>query len=137
MHQVSTLAPTNLTAVLLSCHRVDPTTLSTTTPELYKVPYDALAKVLNDEQKRRWPRALHELVSSQDRAIVEAVPVVPLLLMGGDEDPLVPIKHTEPWVQKRKENEKTELFVQNNTGHSCTKEMVAKMAVWLSDFLAA
>jgi len=127
----------NLTALLLSRLRFDPEILSTTSSELYKIPYDQLVTALNEKQKGRWSKTLHELVSAQDRLIEEEFPNVPLLLMGGKEDPLVPVKHTEPWVEKRKDNKNIELFVQDNTGHSCTKEMVAKIAVWLSDLLAA
>jgi pimeloyl-ACP methyl ester carboxylesterase len=134
--QLLTLNSPNLTALLLSRLSFDPAILSTTISELCNISYDDLVKVLNEKQKSRWPRALHELVSSQDRKIDEDFPDVPLLLMGGTDDTLVPVKHTEPWVASRKGNKNIEFFVQENTGHSCTKEMVAKMAIWLSDFLA-
>jgi pimeloyl-ACP methyl ester carboxylesterase len=126
----------NLTALMLSRLGIDSKKLGTTANELYKVPYDDLAQVLDDTQKRRWPRRLHEIASGQDRKIAEEFPDVPLLLMGGKQDPLVPVKFTAPWVEKRSGNSNVEFFVQANTGHSCTKEMVFKLAVWLGDIFA-
>lgn len=126
----------NLTALLLSRLRLDPALLSTTSEELYKVSYDELFKVMNEKQRGRWPRRLSQIVGEQDRKIDEEFPDLPLLLMGGKEDLLVPVRFTAPWVENRKGNKNVEFFVQDNTGHSCTKEMVAKMAVWLSDLFA-
>jgi hypothetical protein len=126
----------NLTALMLSRLGVDPEKLGTTANKLYKVPYDDLAQVLDDTQKIRWPRRLHEIASGQDRKIAEEFPDVSLLLMGGKQDPLVPVRFTLPWVEKRSGNPNVEFFVQDNTGHSCTKEMVFKLAVWLGDLFA-
>lgn len=45
--------------------------------------------------------------------------------------------HTASWLERRRDRlggdgvADTELFVQDNTGHSCTKEMVAKIADWI------
>lgn len=128
----------NLTSLLLSRLRFDPSFVSSTAEELYKVPYEKLHAAMNETQRRRWPRQLSEIVSAGDRAVDEDFPSdMPLLLQNGLLDPLVPYKHTAPWVEKRKGNDKIEFFVQENTGHSCTKEMVAKIAVWVSDLLAA
>jgi pimeloyl-ACP methyl ester carboxylesterase len=126
----------NLTALMLSRLGVEPEKLGATANELYKVPYDNLARVLDDTQKIRWPRRLHEIASAQDRKIAEQFPNIPLLLMGGKQDRLVPVKFTVPWVEKRSGSPNVEFFVQDNTGHSCTKEMVFKLAVWLGDIFA-
>lgn len=117
------------------------------------VPYDRLEKRLDDQQKRRWPRALAELVRQQDREIADAFPdETPLLLCNGAQDELVPARYTEAWakargvlptddVVRRAQDKDTkrpriDLLVQDNTGHSCTKEMVARIAVWLGDLFA-
>jgi len=127
----------NLTSLLLSRLRFDPSFVSSAAEDLYKVPYEKLYAAMNETQRRRWPRQLSEIVSAGDRAVDEDFPTdMPLLLQNGLLDPLVPYKHTTPWVEKRKSNDKIEFFVQENTGHSCTKEMVAKIAVWISDLLA-
>jgi pimeloyl-ACP methyl ester carboxylesterase len=126
----------NLSGLLLSRLKLDSALLGITATELYKVSYDELTKIMNETQKKRWPRRLHEIVSEGDRLVEESFPDLPLLLMGGREDPLVPVKFTEPWVEERKRNDKIEFFVQNNTGHSCTKEMVWKMAEWLVNLFA-
>ncbi|RDW77703.1 hypothetical protein BP6252_05756 [Coleophoma cylindrospora] len=122
----------NLTALMLNRLRIDPTILKTTAEDLYKIPYETLAGTMTVEQKTRWPQVLSRLVSEQDAAIDEKFPNIPLLLMGGKQDPLVPVRFTEPWVKKHIERN-VEFFVQDNTGHSCTKEMVARMAAWLGD----
>jgi pimeloyl-ACP methyl ester carboxylesterase len=135
----------NLTALMLSRLGLDPSLLHTTFDELYEVPYDELVKVLDEKQKPRWPRRLHELMSEGDRKVKEEwEDDMPLLLMGGKQDPLVPVRFMEPWVEERREREKSgeakgklEVFVQDNTGHSCTKEMVWKMAEWLSGLYGA
>jgi len=133
----------NLTALMLSRLGLDPSSLNTSFDELYKVPYGELEKVLTEQQRKRWPRTLHQLMAEGDRKVKEEWDDdVPLLLMGGKQDPLVPVRFMEPWVEKRREREesgkfegkrKLEVLVQDNTGHSCTKEMVWKMAEWLSE----
>lgn len=129
------LASPNLTALMLNRLRIEPTLLNTTAEELYKIPYETLAKTMTEEQRKKWPHVLSQLVADQDAAIDEHFPDIPLLLMGGKQDPLVPVRFTEPWVKKHAERD-VEFFVQDNTGHSCTKEMVAKMAEWLGNLYA-
>lgn len=105
--------------------------------------YDSLLRRMNTEQQLRWPRALANIVQAEDRKVAHEFPTdVPLLLCNGVHDKLVPAKHTASWVDKRRHQNKTNgidqdiiFFVQDNTGHSCTKEMVAIMAVWLRDIL--
>lgn len=128
-----------LGSLLLSRLGLDPSALSTTVSELGDVPYDQLEAVMTKEQRRRWPRALAEIMQKGDRTVYEQFPAdVPLLLCNGKQDPLVPTYFTEKWLQKRRESLFTpvedgnvELFVQDNTGHSCTKEMVAMIADWI------
>ncbi|KAK9326704.1 Alpha/Beta hydrolase protein [Lipomyces starkeyi] len=123
----------NLTSLLLSRLDVNPADLNTTAEQLYKVPYDDLYTVMTEEQRRKWPRRLSEILRDSDRAIDEEFPAhIPLLLQNGLLDQLVPYKYTMPWVDKYKNSRAVEFFVQDNTGHSCTKEMVANIAVWLA-----
>ncbi|KAJ5214908.1 hypothetical protein N7468_010587 [Penicillium chermesinum] len=83
------------------------------------------------------------VVSRDDRKVADEFPTdVPLLLCNGVHDKLVPAKHTASWVEdRRRRNQESGIeqditfFMQDNTGHSCTKEMVAMMAVWLRDIL--
>ncbi|KAL3419853.1 hypothetical protein PVAG01_08351 [Phlyctema vagabunda] len=125
----------NLTALMLSRLGIDPEQLSTTPEELYKVSYDDLTQVMTEQQRKRWPRVLSQLVSEQDRLVDEAFPPVPVLLMGGKQDRLVPVRHTRAWVRQRRGRAEVELFVQDNTGHSCTEEMVGRVSAWLSGLL--
>jgi len=97
--------------------------------------------VMTKEQKRRWPKALAQIVQNGDRTVFESFPVdIPLLVCNGKQDPLVPTYFTEKWLDKRQEKvlvkgEETnvEFFVQENTGHSCTKEMVTMIADWIGN----
>jgi hypothetical protein len=113
--------------------------------DLVDVRYDKLEKIMNEEQKRRWPKALAESIRQGDEIVYEEFPVkVPLLLCNGKHDPLVPAFYTGSWLEKRRENilspeeqKNVNFFVQENTGHSCTKEMVAMIASWLGDLYAS
>jgi pimeloyl-ACP methyl ester carboxylesterase len=96
--------------------------------------YEKLFRLMNVQQRRMWPRTLDKLVRDGDRVVTESFPPdVPILLCNGKYDKLVPAKYTEEWVARRKHSKNIKLFVQDNTGHSCTKEMVALLAVWLGD----
>jgi pimeloyl-ACP methyl ester carboxylesterase len=129
----------NLTSLLLSRLGVEPGIFNTTLDELNSVNYDKLEKTMHREQRRRWPRALAELVREGDRKVYEEFPEdVPVLICNGKHDPLVPAFHTASWLEKRRtrtlsldEDETIKLFVQENTGHSYTMEMVAMTAAWL------
>jgi len=130
-----------LGSLLLNRLRIDATALHTTVAELGDVSYDRLETVMNDKQRRRWPRALAELVQEGDKKVYEEFPVdVPLIMCNGKQDPLVPAFHTAAWLERRRENilapgeeENVKFFVQENTGHSCTKEMVAMIASWIGN----
>jgi pimeloyl-ACP methyl ester carboxylesterase len=130
-----------LGCLLLNRLGIDTAALGITTAELGDVSYDKLEKVMNKEQRRRWPRALAELVREGDRKVYEEFPGdAPLLICNGKQDPLVPTFHTALWLEKRCENilapgeeKKVKFFVQDNTGHSCTKEMVGMIAAWIGN----
>lgn len=96
--------------------------------------YKQLYELMNPQQRRMWPHTLDKLVRDGDRVVTESFPTdVPILLCNGKYDRLVPAKYTEEWVARRKHSKNVKLFVQDNTGHSCTKEMVVMLAVWLCD----
>jgi hypothetical protein len=112
--------------------------LGTSVAEIGDVSYDRLEKIMKKEQSRRWPRALAELVREGDRKVYEFPPDTPLLMCNGKQDQLVPTFHTASWLEKRRENilvpgeeKKVRFFVQDNTGHSCTKGMVGMIAAWI------
>ena len=129
----------NLTALLLSRLGIDPAAFDTTADELGAVSYDRLRKAMEEQQRRRGPRALAEIIRQGDRLIYEEFPSnVPLLICNGKQDRLVPAHYTASWLEKRRakvsvsgKEENVNFFVQQNTGHSCTKEMVAMIADWL------
>ncbi|KAJ5647264.1 hypothetical protein N7490_003636 [Penicillium lividum] len=101
--------------------------------------YEKLRQAMNEKQQKRWPRALAEIVCREDQQVMDEFPDVPLLLCNGLYDKLVPAKYTAAWVEERKRRsgkQNIKFFVQDNTGHSCTKEMVAMSAVWLRDILS-
>lgn len=130
----------NLTALLLDRLQVDTSKLSVATEDLYKVPYAELSSLMTEEQRQRWPQSLSELVSRLDRETNVNFPKnIPILIQNGKEDPLVPDRFTAPWVQKRKAEGYTnvEYFAQENTGHACTKGMVANMSNFLVKLFAA
>ena len=128
-------------SLLLSRLGLDASALGITVSELGFVSYDRLEVVMTKEQKRRWPRALAEIVQKDDRTVFECFPMdVPSLVCNGKQDPLVPTYFTEKWLDKRREKmlvaseeRNIEFFVQENTGHSCTKEMVAMIAGWVGN----
>jgi pimeloyl-ACP methyl ester carboxylesterase len=128
-----------LGCLLLSRLGIDAAALGRTAAELGDVRFDDLEKIMNKEQSRRWPRALAELVRESDRKVYEEFPAgTPVLICSGKQDPLVPAFHTASWLEKRHvnilapgEEEKVKFFVQENTGHSCTKEMVGMIAAWI------
>ena len=125
----------NLTALLLS--RLGVSTAAFTVPlnKLYGLPYDQLSAILMEVQRQRWPRAVSELLTELDRATDEAFPRnIPTLVLHGALDQLVPNIITEANVtnQKAEADANIEYFVQQNAGHTCTLEMVDRMAEWLA-----
>jgi pimeloyl-ACP methyl ester carboxylesterase len=133
----------NLTSLLLERLGIDAAAFGVKGEELETVSYEQLEKVMNEQQRRRWPRALAELAREGDKKIYEEFPTdLPLFMCNGVYDKLVPSRYTSSWLERRRamlngnmasEESKTRLFVQENTGHSCTKEMVAMLADWLGD----
>ncbi|KAL6824674.1 Alpha/Beta hydrolase protein [Trichoderma sp. SZMC 28015] len=133
----------NLTSLLLERLGIDASALGVKGEELETVSYDQLEKLMDESQRRRWPRALAELIREGDRKIYEEFPSdVPLFMCNGEYDKLVPARYTTSWLERRStmrngsktsKDIKPRLFIQENTGHSCTKEMVAMLADWLGD----
>ena len=137
----------DLTGLLLSRLGVDVKTLKKSVGEedTYKLPYEALEGIMSEQQKRCWPKSLHDVVAADDRFIDRSFPLgyrardtgTELLLQNGVLDTLVPPDFTESWVKShgagRGEQDGIWFVTQENTGHSCTKEMVARVADWLRD----
>lgn len=129
----------NLTSLLVERLGIDASSLGAKADHLHTVRYDDLQTVMTEQQKRRWPRALADLAREADRKVEDEFPDVPMMLCNGQYDTLVPARYIASWVERRRKRQgnagvkDTELFVQENTGHSCTKEMVAKIADWLGD----
>lgn len=88
-----------------------------------------------DKAMLRWPDSIDKQVAARDEAVFRGFPRdVPSLLCGGKEDPLVPPRYTAEWLDRRRQeggNDRTSLFIQENTGHSCTKEMITLISGWL------
>lgn len=136
----------NLTSLLVERLGVKASNLGVKAEELDSVSYERLREVMNDQQRRRWPQALADIVRDGDKKIYDEFPTTsPLLICNGVHDKLVPTRYTSSWLDKRclsngksssgKEN--VRFFVQENTGHSCTKEMVEMIAEWLGDIYAS
>ncbi|PTB63642.1 hypothetical protein BBK36DRAFT_1171118 [Trichoderma citrinoviride] len=131
----------SLSSLLLKRLGVDAVAMGVKAEELDTVTYEDLEKAMDEQQRLRWPRALAELVRQDDKRVFEDFPSeLPLFLCHGECDRLVPARYTTSWLQRRSailkrnvmsENGKTRVFIQENTGHSCTKEMVAMLADWL------
>lgn len=126
----------NLAPLLLDRLGVDATALGVSKEEAHTVSYDRLLEVMDETQKRRWPKALAEFVQKQDRWADRHFPDVPLLLCAGEDDTLVPPRYTCAWwdrqvARRGGQADSQSMFIQKNTGHSCTKEMVAMIADWL------
>jgi pimeloyl-ACP methyl ester carboxylesterase len=129
-----------IASLLISRLGVKPAALGTTDADLGDVSYDRLEPVMDDVQRRRWPRAIAERISEGDRMVLEEFPAeAPVLLCSGKQDTLVPAFYTASWLEKRRnglspgEEDNIKFFVQDNTGHSCTKEMVAMIAAWMGN----
>ncbi|KAJ5638781.1 hypothetical protein N7528_001171 [Penicillium herquei] len=127
----------SLSTLLLSRLGIDPSTVN----QDNEFDWEKLQQLMDSTQERRWPRPLAEMVHREDWKAANEFPTdVPLLLCNGVHDKLVPAKYTRAWVEASKQNperanQDIRFFVQDNTGHSCTKEMVAMMAEWLRDIL--
>ncbi|KAL2824346.1 Alpha/Beta hydrolase protein [Aspergillus cavernicola] len=127
----------NLTGLMVNRLGVDPAALNSVTQDLYSFAYKDLAAILNEEQKRRWPESLSNVIQAADRAIAEDFPRdIAILAQNGGLDPLVPNDFTARWMQHYEGRDKTDYFVQQNTGHTFTKEMVANIAGWLVGLFA-
>lgn len=130
----------NLSALLLGRLGVDLEALNVPIDEVYTIPYDKLSESLTESQRKRWPRALSQHIAEMDEVTAKWFPQnIPTCIMDGKLDPLVPDRFTEAWVKKQHAlgYENIEYFVQENTGHTCTKEMVDNASRWLIQLLAA
>lgn len=106
---------------------------------VHTISYDKLSKILTDEQRQRWPRAVAELTTSLDQVVEQSYPNdIPTFILNGKLDPLVPDKFTAQWVKQRsiERYDNIEYFVQENTGHTCTNEMVDNVSKWLVKLLS-
>lgn len=104
------------------------------------ISYDKLSTILTEEQRRRWPRAIAELTTSLDRVVEQSYPnEIPTFILNGKLDPLVPDRFTAQWVKQRgiERYDNIKYFVQENTGHTCTNEMVENVSQWLVQLLSA
>jgi hypothetical protein len=130
----------HISALLLSRLGVDLDALGVPIERIHTIPYDALAAVLTETQRQRWPRAVSELFAGFDRETDEEFPRdVPTYILNGKLDTVVPDRFTAPWVARRREEgyANIEYFVQANDGHACTDLMVGKIARWLARSYAA
>ena len=142
----------DLTGLLLSRLGVDVEALKRAkgVANSYELSYTTLKSVMSEQQQRRWPEPLHAVVAEDDRWIHTNFPLansmtdskatagIKMLLQNGLQDSLVPFSFTEPWVSahggaRNQCSGGTWFEVQENTGHTCTKEMVARVADWLRD----
>lgn len=127
----------SLTSLLLERLDFDAASVGLEASQLHEASYDELAENMTETQKKRWPRPLAELVREADMNIEHSFASVPMMLCNGKYDRLVPAAHTAAWLERRRRRgvdvSDTELFIQDNTGHSCTKEMVAKIADWIRE----
>lgn len=126
----------SLTSLLLERLDFDATSVDLEAAQLHEASYDELEAHMTEQQKSRWPRPLATLVRQADLEIGNSFPDVPMMLCNGKYDRLVPAAHTAYWLERRRQRGAlgdTELFIQDNTGHSCTTEMVTKIANWIRD----
>lgn len=129
----------NLTGLFLSGLEVDTAALITPSAALYIVPYDKLSAILNDRQRRLWPRAVSELLTELDRVTDENFPKnIPTCILNGKLDQLVPDVLIHTWVTKKRAEGYTNIkyLVYPNAEHICIREMVDMIAKWLMTIFA-
>lgn len=131
----------SLTSLLLERLGAKSGALGATRGEMHLVPWPDLYDSMNSIQRGRWPRLLAEKTARDDRQLFQQFPTTaPLLLCNGKEDPLVPAFFTADWLQRREQaglkGVDTTHFVQERTGHSCTKEMIGLITNWLGQHIA-
>ncbi|KAF3407676.1 hypothetical protein DPV78_000489 [Talaromyces pinophilus] len=104
------------------------------------ISYDKISSILTDEQRQRWPRAIAELTTSLVRVVEQSYPRdIPTFILNGKLDPMVPDKFTAQWVKQRgvERYGNIKYCVQENTGHTCTNQMVENVSQWLVGLLSA
>lgn len=106
-----------LTSLLFSRLRIQ-----TGLPDINTLGYRKLSELMNSQQKRMWPWTLDKLVHEGDRVVAESFSArVPAMNW---------CQKSTQWVATREDSKNITVFVQGNTGHSCTKEMVSLLAGW-------
>ncbi|KAL7815827.1 hypothetical protein V8C26DRAFT_106259 [Trichoderma gracile] len=131
----------SLSHLLLARLGIDAVDVDVEAEELETVSYEDLEKVMDEQKRRRWLRALAELVHRVDKRILKELPrELPLFMCNGEHDKLVlqgvqylGCREGTRCLKRNvmSEKGKTRLFKQENAGHSCMKEMAAMLAVWL------
>jgi hypothetical protein len=95
--------------------------------------YDELD--LSQEEKGKYPEALHKRISKQDQAIFESFPMSKIKMFAcfGKDDTLVPAKLSSVWCDLYlNTNDATDVYVAEGVGHDVTKEMLDKFTTWLA-----
>lgn len=94
---------------------------------------------LNDDQRRvQYPEFFHKYLAQRDQQIFEQFPMSKIKMFAafGADDTLVPAKLSTIWCEQYiNTNDSSEFFVQPNTGHETTAEMIEKAGQWLARVL--
>lgn len=59
----------------------------------------------------------------------------PVLALCGADDKLVPARYTEKWAKEGQLSANQKVYVQPNTGHVCTPEMIDMLCEWINGFI--
>lgn len=95
-------------------------------------------KTSNHEEQKYFPVSQFERTVATDIELETRFPAgLPTLLLCGETDRLVPCIYTKRWVNINDTNADVELFIQPDTGHMCTPEMVEYARGWLERYLAS
>lgn len=95
--------------------------------------YDELE--LNTEEKKRYPEALHRLVSAEDIQIFENFPFAKVKMFASfyTDDPLVPSRISSLWADMyQNDNIATVTYYEEGRVHDVTPAMIAKFSEWLA-----
>lgn len=89
---------------------------------------------LNEEEKKRYPEALHRLVSAEDIQIFEDFPFNEVKMFASfyTDDPLVPSRISSLWADMyQNDNLSTETYYEEGSIHDVTPAMITKFVEWL------
>ncbi|CAN6637842.1 hypothetical protein TRVA0_016S02124 [Trichomonascus vanleenenianus] len=127
------IASPNLTGVLL--RRLKFESDFAKPEDYYKADYKEIGGRMDDAQRRRWPEGLHRIIAHQDNIVAKGIPTgMPILIMTGHSDPLVPCVYSRLWAQGHSLHN-FDYYEQPNTGHTVTEEMVNRLTRWLLKIL--